>query len=118
MLEKCVKEHVFPKIKFATLNGDLDFSNNPNSICRFMAEKMKVAEENVEAWWENSKKAVNNKLKANRNNVIKAIKTRFHGKEACVLDFVMLLLCHALSKQNSWFVILSMLSASRATRRW
>jgi hypothetical protein len=80
LLEKCVKENVFPKIKFSTLHGDLDFSNNPNSICRFMAEKMKVQEEDVEGWWESSKKTVLNKLKANRNNVIKGIKIRFHGK--------------------------------------
>ena len=87
LLEKCVKENVFPKIKFATLNGDLDFSNNPNSICRFMAEKMKVQDEDVEGWWENSKKAVHNKLKANRNNVIKALKIRFHGKNG-LKDYV------------------------------
>jgi hypothetical protein len=81
LLEKCVKEEVFPKTKFANLTGDLDFSNNPNSICRFMAEKMKVREEEVEGWWESSKKAVHKKLKTHRNNVIKMIKTRFHGKD-------------------------------------
>ena len=70
MLEKCVKEHVFPKIKFATLNGDLDFSSHPNSISRFMAEKMKVQEEDVEGWWESSKKTVQYIQKANKNNVI------------------------------------------------
>jgi hypothetical protein len=75
LLEKCVKEDVFPKQKFANLNGDLDFSNNRNSICRFMAEKMKVQEADVEGWWESSKKAVHKKLKNHRNNVIKTIKT-------------------------------------------
>jgi hypothetical protein len=80
LLEKCVKEDVFPKQKFANLNGDLDFSNNRNSICRFMAEKMKVQEADVEGWWESSKKAVHKKLKNHRNNVIKTIKTNFNGK--------------------------------------
>ena len=93
LLEKCVKEHVFPKIKFATLHGDLDFSNNPNSICRFMAEKMKVQEEDVEGWWETSKKTVHNKLKANQNNVIKGIKTRFHGKDDVMNDCVVIMPC-------------------------
>ena len=50
LLKKYVKEHVFPKINFAFLHGDLDFSSNPNSICRFMAEKMKVQEEDVEGF--------------------------------------------------------------------
>jgi hypothetical protein len=93
LLEKCVKEHVFPKIKFATLHGDLDFSNNPNSICRFMAEKMRVQEEDVEGWWESSKKAVHNILKANQNNVIKGIKTRLHGKVDVMNDCVVIMPC-------------------------
>ncbi|KAI2505584.1 hypothetical protein MHU86_8826 [Fragilaria crotonensis] len=86
LLEKCVKEDVFPKQKFANLNGDLDFSNNRNSICRFMAEKMKVQEADVEGWWESSKKAVHKKLKNHRNNVIKTIKTKFNG-EMVATDF-------------------------------
>ena len=91
LLEKCVKEHVFPKQKFAKLIGDLDFSNNPNSICRFMAEKMKVKDEDVESWWENSKKAVDTKLRNHRNNVIKMIKTKLHGKNrALANDHVLL----------------------------
>ena len=80
LLEKCVKEDVFPKIKFANLDIELAFSNDPLSICRFMAGKMNVQEENVEGWWKGAKKAVHKKLKTNRNNVIKAVKSRFHGK--------------------------------------
>ncbi len=88
-----MKENVFPKIKFATLHGDLDFSNNPNSICRFMAEKVKVQEEDVEGWWESSKKTVDNKLKANRNNVIKGIKTRFNSLNDVMNDCVVIMPC-------------------------
>ena len=69
LLEKCVKEDVFPKIKFANLIGDLDFSNNLMSICRFIALKMKVSNADVESWWETSKVAVHKKLKVNQNNV-------------------------------------------------
>jgi hypothetical protein len=35
-----VKENVFPKMKFANLDVELAFSNDPESICRCMAEKM------------------------------------------------------------------------------
>ena len=86
LLEKCVKEEVFPKIKFAKLIGDLDFSNNPRSICRFMAQKMNVSDEDVESWWETSKETVHAKLKVNRNNAIKAIKTKFQGKKEVPSD--------------------------------
>jgi hypothetical protein len=86
LLEKCVKEEVFPKIKFAKLNGDLDFSNNPRSICRFMAQKMNVSDADVENWWETSKETVHTKLKVNRNNAIKAIKTKFQGKKEVPSD--------------------------------
>ena len=84
LLKKCVKENVFPKIKFANVDHELAFSNDPESICRFMAEEMKVQDENVERWWMGAKKAVHKKLKTNRNNVIKAIKTRFHGKSKLI----------------------------------
>jgi hypothetical protein len=77
LLEKCVKENVFPKTKFANLDVELAFSNDPESICRFMAEKMKVQDKNVERWWMGAKKAVHKKLKTNQNNVIKAIKLDF-----------------------------------------
>ena len=41
MHNKVVKELVFPKQKFASL-AELDFSNNPHSICRFMANKLQI----------------------------------------------------------------------------
>ena len=84
LLEKCVKENLFPRIKFADLDFELAFSNEPESVCRFMAEKMNVQEENVERWWKGAVKGVHNKLKTNRNNVIKAIQTRFHGKSKLI----------------------------------
>ena len=86
-----MKEDLFPKIKFAKLSGDLDFSNNPMSICRFMAQRMNVSDADVENWWETSKETVHTKLKVNRNNVIKAIKTRFQGKKEMPPESAMLL---------------------------
>ena len=80
MHDKCVKEHIFPKQKFASLHGDLDFSNNPQSICRTMAAALEIAEEEVEGWWESSKLSVHKAIKTHRNNVIKTIKNIVKGK--------------------------------------
>ncbi len=63
LLKKCVKENVFPRIKFANLDVELAFSNDSESICSFMAEKKKVQDKNVERWWMGAKKAVHKKLK-------------------------------------------------------
>ncbi len=80
MHDKCVKEHVFPKQKFVSLHGDLDFSNNPQSICRTMTAALDIAEEEVEGWWETSKLSVHKAMKMNRNNVIKTMRNIVQGK--------------------------------------
>ena len=86
MHDKVVKELVFPKQKFASL-AELDFSNNPNSICRFMANKLQIeGEDEVKSWWDGVKKHVNEALNRHRNNVIKTIKQLFKGEE-CALWF-------------------------------
>ena len=54
---------------------------------------MRVQEEDVEGWWESSKKTGRNKLKVNRNNVIKGIKTRFHGKVDVMNDCLVVMPC-------------------------
>ncbi len=79
--KKCVKEHVFPKQKCASLHGDLDFRNNPQSICQTMAAALDIAEEEVEGWWETSKLSVHKAMKTHRNkNVIKTIRNIVQGK--------------------------------------
>jgi hypothetical protein len=81
MHDKVVKELLFPKQKFATL-AELDFSNSPHSICRFMASKLQIeGEDEVKTWWDGVKKHVNDALKRHRNNVIKTIKQLFRGEE-------------------------------------
>ncbi|KAI2510316.1 hypothetical protein MHU86_4040 [Fragilaria crotonensis] len=66
--------------KFATL-AELDFSNSPHSICRFMASKLQIeGEDEVKTWWDGVKKHVNDALKRHRNNVIKTIKQLFRDK--------------------------------------
>ncbi len=58
MHDKVVKELVLPKQKFASL-AKLDFSNNPHSICRFMANKLQIeGEDKVKSWWDGVKKHV------------------------------------------------------------
>ena len=79
--DKCVKEHVFLKQKFASLqHDDLDFSNNPQSICRMMAAALDIAEDKVEGRWETSKLSVHKAMKTHGNNVIKAIRNIVRGK--------------------------------------
>ena len=80
MHDKCVKEFVFPKQKFGSLHGDLDFSNNPQSICQTMAAALDVSEEEVEGWWETSKLSVHKAMKTHRNNVIKTIRNIVRGE--------------------------------------
>jgi hypothetical protein len=81
MHHKCMKELVFPKQKFGSLHGDLDFSNNPQSICQTMAAALDVSEEEqVEGWWETSKLSVHKAMKTHRNNVIKTIRNIVRGE--------------------------------------
>lgn len=79
--DKCVKEHLFPKIKFINTKTDLQFSNNPNSICRFMAGKLMVDDKDIETWWANAAITTHTSLKTQRNNVIKNIRRVFMGKQ-------------------------------------
>ena len=83
--DKCVKEHLFPKIKFINTKTDLQFSNNPNSICRFMAAKLMVDDKDIEAWWGNAASTTHTSLKSQRNNVIKNIKNVFMGKNTAAM---------------------------------
>jgi hypothetical protein len=80
MHDKVVKEEVFGRQKFATLDGDLLCSNNPNSICRYMANRLKVQEAEVKTWWETQSRSVHAQLKKEQNNAIKNLKTLFTGK--------------------------------------
>ena len=57
LIQKCVKEYVFPKQKFVT-DVNLDFSNNDKSICQYMAAGLSVDNQNIENWWETAKKTV------------------------------------------------------------
>jgi hypothetical protein len=92
MLDKCMKENVFPRQKFATLNGDLLFSNNQQSICRVMATKLKIKEDDVETWWEVARLDVNKAMRRHRNNVIKTLQQSYKGNKqhVCILDLVVL----------------------------
>jgi formiminotetrahydrofolate cyclodeaminase len=83
--KKCVKEHLFPKIKFINTKTDLQFSNNPNSICRFMAGKLMVDDKDIETWWGNAAITTHTSLKTQRNNVIINIKHVFMGKNTAVM---------------------------------
>jgi formaldehyde-activating enzyme involved in methanogenesis len=74
MHNKVVKVEVFVRQKCATLDRDLLFSNNPNSICQYMANRLKVQEAEVETWWETQRQSEHAQLKKVRNNALKILK--------------------------------------------
>ena len=61
-------------MKFAVKNATLKFSNAEGSVCRQMAEKLKIPDDEVEDWWDCQKDRVYNQLKGLRNNTIKGLK--------------------------------------------
>ena len=79
VLDAIIKEEVYPRAKFPD-TAALAFSNDKESICQFMAEKLKIADDNVEVWWRSTQKHVHRSLTKLRNNSIKGIKNRFEGK--------------------------------------
>ena len=81
VLDAIIKEEVYPWTKFPDSAG-LSFSNDKESICQFMATRLKIASNNVEVWWRSTHKHVHQTLTKLRNNSIKGIKNRFKGKEA------------------------------------
>jgi hypothetical protein len=80
MLDNLIKDEVFSRQKFAALDRDLMFSNQPNSICQFMAKKLEIKDDEVEQWWESTRKHVHTLVSKLRNNTIKGIKKLFQGK--------------------------------------
>ena len=77
MHDKCVEEHAFPQQKIASLRCDLDFSNNPQSICQ---KGSSTQHSHRESWWETSKLSVHKAMKTHRNDVIKTIRNIVQGK--------------------------------------
>jgi hypothetical protein len=80
MHDKCVEEPVFPQQKFASLHGDLDFSNNLQSICQTRQQHSTQPQRKLRGWWETSKLSVHKAMKTHRNNVIKTIRNIVQGK--------------------------------------
>ena len=85
-VDAVVKEFIFPNVKFAVKNSTLTFSNSEGSVCRQMAEKLKIADDEVEDWWDCQRDRVYNQLKGLRNNTIKGLKKLFTGKRSDVVD--------------------------------
>ena len=85
-VDAVVKEFIFPNVKFAVKNATLKFSNAEGSVCRQMAEKLKIPDDEVEDWWDCQKDRVYNQLKGLRNNTIKGLKKLFTGKRSDMDD--------------------------------
>ena len=80
VLDTVIRDEIFTGQKFADFNVELKFSNNPESICRRMAQKLAIEDNEVEDWWECTRSHVHSCLKKHRNNTIKGIKKLFQGK--------------------------------------
>ena len=85
-VDAVVKEFIFPNVKFAVKDLTLKFSNSEGSVCRQMAEKLKIADDEVEDWWDCQRDRVYNQLKGLRNNTIKGLKKLFKGKRSDMDD--------------------------------
>lgn len=79
-IDAVIKTKIFPMLKFAEFNHDLAFSNQPDSICRIVAAKLSIDEDEVEDWWDCQRRHVYKQLKSHRNNTIKGIKKLYQGK--------------------------------------
>lgn len=79
-LQTTVKEHIFPRIKFPDMNEDLSFSNDARSVCRQMATLVGVSDNDIEGWWNLTRKGVFETIKRLRNNSIKLLGNAFKGK--------------------------------------
>jgi hypothetical protein len=79
-LQTTVKEHIFPKIKFPDMDEDLSFSNDARSVCRQMAMLVGVSDNDIEGWWNLTRKGVFETIKRLRNNSIKLLGNAFKGK--------------------------------------
>ena len=80
VLDTVIRDEVFTRQKFVNKDVDLKFSNNPNSICRRMAKKLAVEDDDVEDWWESTREHTHKILKMHRNNTIKGRKKMFQGE--------------------------------------
>ena len=72
-----VKTKLFQKKKFIDKSSDLDFSNDPTAICRFLAVDFQVQDREVESWWDGVKGLVHTAFKNHRNNVIRAVQKSY-----------------------------------------
>ena len=88
-LQTIVKDHIFPRIIFPNPDEDLSFSNDPRSICRQMVTLASVADVDIKAWWNLTRKGVFESIKRLKNNSIRllgiAVKGNFVVSWCCSL---------------------------------
>jgi hypothetical protein len=83
VIKKVVKDELWHNVKFIIDNEELDFNDEPGTICSFMVEKWNVKPEHLKLWWTKvAKKVITASLTEHRNNKIKAL-------QECTLGMVM-----------------------------
>jgi hypothetical protein len=69
-LHTIIREGIFIGQKFADFNINISFSNLLRSICRRMAKKLGIDDDEIEDWWACTRQQVHQHLKLHRSNTI------------------------------------------------
>jgi len=81
VIKKVVKDELWHNVKFIIDIDELDFNDEPGTICQFMIEKCNVKPEHSKVWWiKVAKKIISTSLTEHRNNKIKALQECTLGK--------------------------------------
>jgi hypothetical protein len=80
-LHNVIKESIFTHQKFANFDVDLKFSNKPDSICQRMAKRLGIDDDELEDWWDCTRKPTHEYIKAHRNNTISGLRKLFQGEK-------------------------------------
>ena len=79
---RIVVDHLFPRIKFLDKNEDLEYSNEPGTICHFIFHKCYLQYQSMteEVLWEKAKKWIKSSITRLRSDKCTAIRNEFYSK--------------------------------------
>lgn len=78
-MEKFIRDHIFPKMKFITNDNTLAYSSSKNSVCQKILSGVNCDIDNEQAFWNNYKGSIFNMMKICRSNTTASMKTGFGG---------------------------------------
>ena len=81
MVTDFVTRHLFRLVKFPSLDMDLQFETDPDTICQFALSKCELPENLTEQdWWKLARTMVYKEVGRLRNDKAKALKGAFFGR--------------------------------------